>query len=162
MKKTLILVAMLGMCSAATAFANPQMSEADKTAPASTGMMVDQALKMMDANGDGMISQDEHTAASDAMFKATDTDANGMMSPAEMTVMANADMAAMNMPVDATKTQMMIGFKMAMMDTDKDGMVSASENTAAHKAMFTGADANSDGMLSKDELTAAMSKMTAH
>ncbi len=44
---------------------------------------------------------------------------------------------------------------MAMMDTNKDGLISRSENAAGAEAMFTKADTNNDGQVSKDEMMAA-------
>ena len=50
----------------------------------------------------------------------------------------------------------------AMMDTDKDGKVSAAEHAAGAKAMFEKMDANKDGKVTADEMTAAHKAVTGH
>jgi Ca2+-binding EF-hand superfamily protein len=50
----------------------------------------------------------------------------------------------------------------AMMDTDKDGKISAAEHAAGAKAMFEKMDANKDGKVTADEMTAAHKAVTGH
>ena len=47
-----------------------------------------------------------------------------------------------------------------MMDTDKDGKVSAAEHAAGAKAMFEKMDANKDGKVTADEMTASHEAVT--
>jgi len=51
---------------------------------------------------------------------------------------------------------------MAAMDSNHDGMVSASEHAAYMQQMFDKADANHDGMLSRAEMDAAMKSHGDH
>ena len=156
MKNTLALVCLLGAAAVTPAFAqmSPQTSMMDKTK-----MMVEHSMKMMDTNGDGMISMDERAAACKAMFTATDTNGDGMLSADELSAMNMKDMAAMNMPSDPAKTAMMVQAKIKMADTNGDGMISMNEEDAASQAMFMKADANKDGMLSAKEVSDAMTMM---
>jgi Ca2+-binding EF-hand superfamily protein len=50
----------------------------------------------------------------------------------------------------------------AMMDTDKDGKVSAAEHAAGAKAMFEKMDTNKDGKVTAAEMTAAHPAVTGH
>lgn len=50
----------------------------------------------------------------------------------------------------------------AMMDTDKDGKVSAAEYAAGAKAMFEKMDANKDGKVTAEEMTASHQAVTGH
>ena len=156
MKTTLTLVCLLGACAVTPALAQTggQTGGMDKTQ-----MMVDHSMKMMDANGDGMISMDERAAACKAMFTAADTNGDGMLSADELTAMNTKNMADMNMPADPAKTAMMVKAKIKMTDTNGDGMVSMAEEDAASQAMFMKADANKDGMLSAQEMSDAMTMM---
>lgn len=77
MKKALML-AVSAMCMSAPAFA---MSDSDMK------MMNDQHFKMMDANGDGMVSKDEMAAMDKKMMMDADTNKDGMMSKDEMMAM---------------------------------------------------------------------------
>jgi len=47
-------------------------------------MSVADKLKMIDTNGDGVISAEEHAAGSQQMFDKMDTDRDGVLSKAEM------------------------------------------------------------------------------
>ncbi|UDF04123.1 hypothetical protein [Asticcacaulis sp. AND118] len=74
MKKALAAVCALGLALSAPAFAG----EGDKT------KMVEDHLKKMDTNGDGMVSMEEHRAAADKMFMEADTNGDKMISKEEM------------------------------------------------------------------------------
>ncbi len=50
----------------------------------------------------------------------------------------------------------------AMMDTDKDGKISAAEHAAGAKAMFEKMDSNKDGKVTADEMAAAHLAMTGN
>jgi Ca2+-binding EF-hand superfamily protein len=152
MKTTLAMICALGLCASAPAFA-------EGTDMAKTDMMVDASMKMMDTNSDGMISLDERAAACKMMFTKADANGDGMLSSDEMVAAATAEKADMGMTPDPAKIKMMVGKKIAMMDTDKDGMVSMAEEDAASMTMFTMSDTNKDNMLSRQEM---IDGMTAH
>ncbi len=151
MKTTLAMLCALGLCASAPAFAE---MNADKT-----GMMVDASMKMMDTNADGMISMDERAAACKTMFTKADTNADGKLSSGEMVAAATSEKSGMGMTPDPAKISTMVSKKIAMMDTDKDGMVSMAEEDAASMNMFTMSDTNKDSMLSRQEM---VDGMTAH
>ena len=86
MKKTIAIVSLLTLC-AAPAFAMDDMKM--------TQMMVDDHMKMMDTNGDGMVSMDEGMDASKKMFMDADMNHDGMMSKKEMMDMKMKEMSMM-------------------------------------------------------------------
>jgi Ca2+-binding EF-hand superfamily protein len=94
-----------------------------------------------DANGDGVVSQDE--LLSDITKKMQ----NGMMPP--MGMQPNADDMASKIIDD--------------LDTNGDGVLSADEISKAGKLAqnILGADANGDGVVTKDELVADITKKMA-
>lgn len=75
MKNALMLTTVLGL-AVAIPFAMAEAKDIDKK--------VDMKFEKVDTNGDGMISEAEHTAASDKMFDESDADNNGSVSKAEM------------------------------------------------------------------------------
>jgi Ca2+-binding EF-hand superfamily protein len=153
MKHVSGMIFAIGVC-----VAMPVMAQAPANAMDKANMMVDASMKMMDTNGDGMVSMDERAAASSAMFKAADTNADGMLSAEEMLASSVKEKTDMGMTADPDKTKMMVTKKIAMMDADKDGMVSMAEAEASSKAMFTAGDTNADGMLSRQEMADGMMK----
>lgn len=79
MKKAVIAMLVTGMAvSPVFAFAN---EGADKT------KMVEEHMKKIDTNGDGMISMAEYQAASNKMFTEADTNGDKMISRDEMIAM---------------------------------------------------------------------------
>ncbi len=92
MKKTLAVIGILGMCSATSAFAMDNMMDMDHMK-----MMVDKHMKMMDTNGDGMISKEEHEEGAEKMFKMADTNNDGMVSKQEMMDMKMKEMKDIGM-----------------------------------------------------------------
>jgi Ca2+-binding EF-hand superfamily protein len=53
-----------------------------KAAPGELGSM--EKIRVIDANGDGQLSEEEHAAGSQKMFDAMDTDKDGFLTAAEM------------------------------------------------------------------------------
>ena len=78
------------MCLAAPAFAMDKMENMKMTQ-----MMVDDHMKMMDTNGDGMVSADENMDASKKMFMDADTNKDGMVTKEEMMAMKMKEMSMM-------------------------------------------------------------------
>ena len=62
---------------------NDKSTMGDK--PMKDEMSAEAMIKMCDTDGDGQVSQAEHTANADAMFTKMDTDGDGYLSEAEMT-----------------------------------------------------------------------------
>ena len=108
-------------------------------------------MKMMDSNGDGMLSADEHAAGAKAMFDKLDADHDGFVTAAEMDA-AHKGMKGM-------KDEMSSAGKIKAIDTDGDGKLSAAEHAAGSQQMFTRSDANADGMVDAAEMKAAHESM---
>ncbi|MBK5265259.1 MAG: EF-hand domain-containing protein [Alphaproteobacteria bacterium] len=138
-----------------------------------------------DKNGDGKITQDERKAEREGRFedhfKAMDKDGNGQISMAEMKTAHESRMEKRGDHMgmrghDGTDSGADSGMdrhhkgmergdmhhrggRMAMMDADKDGIVTKAEFDAKALKMFTRADANNDGTVTKAEHEAARAAM---
>jgi Ca2+-binding EF-hand superfamily protein len=113
-------------------------------------------MQKMDADGDGMITAEEHSAGARQMFQKMDSDADGRVTTTEMDAM-HAQMK----PGDAGKPQMSSADKIKTIDTDSDGVVTAAEHEGAAREMFGKMDVNQDGKLSADEMRAGHAKPAA-
>jgi Ca2+-binding EF-hand superfamily protein len=114
----------------------------------------DHMWKMMDSDGDGKISADEHTAAAKKMFEQMDADNDGKVTAAEMDASHQAVTGK-----KAHKMDMSAAEKIKMVDTNGDGVLTAAEHEAGAKKMFDEMDTNKDGFLSKAEFAAGHKKM---
>lgn len=85
-------------------------------------------LSVMDADGDGAVSQAEFVAFGDRLFETLDRDGNGRLSTAE----------AGNLLTDAQFTAA---------DSDRNGTISKAEFQAATVSDFNAADRDGNGML---------------
>ena len=110
-------------------------------------------LRIIDGNGDGVISDDEAASRVEGVFYAMDADNSGDVTEAEFMAVRmgpgegrNADrMARMQ---DWKKS------RFAEMDTDKDGKVTKEQFLAAGKARFASADTDKDGKVTPWEFRA--------
>lgn len=102
-------------------------------------------FKMMDANGDGKISRAEHATASKHMFAQCDRNHDGIVTAAEM----DATMAAQGEKL--AKDDKNSAEKIAMIDQNADGQLTAAEHEAGAEKLFAKMDKNADGALSKAE-----------
>jgi Ca2+-binding EF-hand superfamily protein len=114
----------------------------------------DAKFKMMDTNGDGKISADEHAAGAKKMFEQMDADKNGKVTAAEMEA-GHEQMAGKK----AGKTDMSTADKIKMIDSNGDGEITAAEHEAGAKMMFDKMDSNHDGYLTKSEMEAGHKMM---
>lgn len=137
----------------------------------------DDHMKMLDKDGDGKISATEYADGTKTMFGKMDTNKDGEVTADEM----DASRAAMmkdkgnaptrtadsgsqsdrmqdkkaydqsgtgkSMPKEMTSAQ-----KIATMDTDNDGKLSAAEYAAGSKKMFSKMDGDHDGSLTAQEM----------
>lgn len=108
-------------------------------------------FQQMDANKDGRISAQEHVTGAAAMFARMDANKDGQLMGDEMVRMHRTmmDKHRMHGP----------GHRMAMMDADHDGEITAAEHAAGGAAMFARMDTNQDGRLKGDELNHGMGGM---
>ena len=145
-------------------------------------------FRTMDSNGDGMISAAEHAAGAQKMFEQMDADHDGSVTAAEMDAghakmkdrdddmhgmkagekakadkaMAGHDMSGHDMSwhgMGHDRMMMSSADKIAKMDSNGDGMLSAAEHDAGAAAMFKDMDSNGDGSLSRQEFDAGHKMM---
>lgn len=126
----------------------------------------DDHMKMMDADGDGTVSATEHAAGAKMMFTKMDANKDGSVTAAEMEAaqpkMGHKDkMATTEDGHDkenaADKSygkgkMMSASEKIATIDTNGDGALTAEEHAAGAKKMFTKMDADKDGALTAQEM----------
>jgi EF hand domain-containing protein len=113
----------------------------------------DARFESMDANGDGKVSPDEHSAAAARMFEKMDTNADGKVTAAEMTA-AHQNMTGKK----AAKGEMSAAEKIKVIDTNGDGVLTADEHAAGARTMFEKMDADQDSYLTKAEIKAGHEK----
>jgi Ca2+-binding EF-hand superfamily protein len=140
----------IGLVAGCT-FALGPAARADNKTP--SGSEMDHMFQMMDSNGDGKLSSDEHAAGVRKMFDMMDANKDGKVTAAEM------DAAHERMGKKAHTGEMSSTEKIRMMDTDNDGVLTADEHAAGAKMMFDKMDTNKDGFLSKSEMAAGHQKM---
>jgi hypothetical protein len=142
----------------------------------------DDHMKMMDTNSDGKVTAAEHADGCKQMFTKMDANSDGRVTAAEMdaahpmmkhhkdhsqdaTAARNEDghdkenAADKSYDQNAQKEHKMRGGKMmsssdkiAVMDTNGDGQLTAAEHAAGGKKMFSKMDKDSDGTLTAQEL----------
>ena len=110
---------------------------------------VDIEMKMMDTNGDGKLSAEEHAVGARRMFEMLDADKNNVVTAAEMD--ANRKKAGAG--------ELSTAEKIKKIDTNGDGVLSAEEHAAGSKAMFDAMDTDKDGFVSKTELAMGHQRM---
>ncbi|MET0533390.1 MAG: hypothetical protein ABW171_04120 [Steroidobacter sp.] len=117
-------------------------------------------MKMMDANSDGKVTATEHADAAKKMFTKMDADKDGRVTAAEMDAAhpmmkhhQDKDQAAAKSDDKARGGKMMSSSeKIAVIDTNGDGQLTAEEHAAGSKKMFSKMDTDSDGTLTAQEL----------
>jgi len=122
-------------------------------------------MKMMDADSDGKVTAAEHADGAKKMFGKMDADKNGRVTAAEMDAAhpmmkhhkdhdqasARSDDKAHGDKAHGGK-MMSSSEKIATMDANSDGQLTAEEHAAGAKKMFTKMDRDSDGTLTAQEL----------
>lgn len=111
-------------------------------------------MTMMDDNGDGKITEAEHAAGAKSMFGRMDANADGKVTAAEM----DAAHKGKGMDHDKPGKGMSSSAKIAKLDTDGDGVLTAEEHAAGAKKMFSRMDADGDGNLTAAEWKAGHDK----
>jgi hypothetical protein len=136
------------MAAGALAFAPAVHAGHDKGGPG-------QEFQMMDTDGDGKLSPEEHAAGAKKMFDMMDADKDGMVNAEEMEAAHEKMMGKKG----KEKGHMSAAEKIKVVDTDGNGTLSAAEHEAGAKMMFEKMDTNKDGYLTKSELSAGHAKM---
>ncbi|MEO8669813.1 MAG: hypothetical protein ABI411_00785 [Tahibacter sp.] len=112
---------------------------------------VQDEIATMDADGDGKISASEHAAGAKAMFDDMDVNKDAMVTVEEM------DAKHAKMPRKAG--EMSSAEKIAVIDSDKNGVLSAEEHAAGSRQMFDKMDKDKDGFVSAAEMQAGHDEM---
>jgi Ca2+-binding EF-hand superfamily protein len=144
----------------------------------------DDHMQMMDKDGDGKISAAEHADGAKMMFSKMDANKDGQVTAAEMDTMhdamkdkahatartegnVNEEKMADKKAYDSTGTgksmpkMMSSEEKIAKMDTNNDGKLSAAEHAAGAKQMFSKMDTDGDGSLTAQEMREGQRSMMA-
>jgi hypothetical protein len=109
----------------------------------------DAQMSSPDANGDGVITQEEQAAGSEARFKRMDMNHDGVVDAGELGRI-KAFMGVRN--------PKMAGM-LDRLDLDHDGKITHAEFMTSSSARFARMDANHDGKVDKAEMDAARSAM---
>lgn len=170
----------LGLSLIATAVAGTAYAEQtgragrDAGAPLTRAQALTQAearFDRMDANKDGKLDKADHEARRNAMFDRLDTDKNGQISRAEFNTRPEraAGGEARRGPDGEQGKQHRWGGRGhgrhggkwggGFADTNKDGVVTKAEFTAAALQRFDRLDANKDGTVTREERQAAHQAM---
>lgn len=113
------------------------------------GSKSDAEFDAMDANKDGKVNAVEHADGARRMFVAMDADKDDKVTAAEM------DAAHEKVTGKAAEpSEMSAADKIKVVDSDGDGVLSASEHVTGSLAMFAKMDTDKDGALTKAELAA--------
>jgi hypothetical protein len=115
------------------------------------GGRVEDQVRMMDGNGDGRVSPQEHAAGAKLMFEKIDADHDGEVTATEM----DAAHAAAGSDGGGLSS----ADKIRTIDGDGNGSLSAAEHEAGSQAMFVRTDANRDGSVDVAEMKAAHEAM---
>lgn len=98
----------------------------------------------IDANHDGVVTQDEYVAAATAHFNKVDANGTGEITAQQIAAS----------PRMVKREQHFAAREVKHMDTNGDGVVSQEEYIAAAKARFSKLDKNGDGFIDADEMPA--------
>lgn len=110
-------------------------------------------MKLMDSNGDGKLSPEEHAAGARRIFEMMDVDKNGLVTAAEMDA-SRAKTGKKPAPGELSSAE-----KIKTIDTNGDGVLSAEEHAAGSKAIFDSMDTNKDGFVTLVELALGHQRM---
>lgn len=109
---------------------------------------VSSELALMDLDRDGVVSAQEHEAGARKMFEQMDANRDGEVTSREMSASSKSmpssgDPATASTPAEA---------KIAAVDRDADGKLTAEEHAQASRDMFGRLDGDRDGALSRNEI----------
>ena len=125
--------------------------------PVTISQAVQDEVKLMDTDADGKVSAAEHAAGVRKMFEGMDTDRDKKVTAAEMDAASKAKAEAQGTAAPAN--QKSSAEKIAVIDTDKDGILSLAEHESGARSMFAKQDTDHDGALTPAELQAGHDAM---
>lgn len=103
-------------------------------------------MRMIDANGDGAISEDEAASLADHMFNRIDADNDGNLTETEFTTVHKGHRGWFNWSSAETDAVVKVRKeKFASLDTDKNASLSKAEFFVDAKAKLAAADTDKDG-----------------
>lgn len=106
-------------------------------------------LMDMDLDKDGFVSPAEHAEGAGKMFDAMDNDGDGRVGAAEMTASHEKITGKPAAPGELSSEE-----KIAAIDADTDGVLTAQEHADGAMSMFRAMDTDADGRLSPAEIEA--------
>lgn len=107
---------------------------------------IEQLLQMLDTDGDGRISRDEHLSRVHGMFDRMDADHDGLVTVEEMDAVRNELHGQ-----GRTSSQV----ELSKVDTDGDNKLSQEEHSKSTQVEFERMDGDHDGYLTVTELETA-------
>ncbi len=108
-------------------------------------------MQMIDANGDGVIGDDEAATLADHAFNRIDSDGSGDVSVDEFSTVRGGRHGWRNWFGSGAQNEAMtegLKVKFTTLDADKDGKLTKAEFLADAKTRFAAADADKDGKVS--------------
>lgn len=121
----------------------------------------DTFIREQDVDGDGRVSKEDMAAGREKEFKRQDANGDGGISRDEYVADFKARLEAKlpSLPADKREEQRVremrqVEVRFGVLDTDKNGQISAPEYAYSGWMMFAHHDTNKDGFVSKDDVVA--------
>jgi EF-hand domain pair/EF hand len=112
-------------------------------------------MRMIDANADGVVGEDEAAAMADGMFMRLDQDRDGKLTEAEFTALPHGRGGWFNWSNDEAEAVAKVRKeKFASLDADKNASLNKAEFFADAKAKLASADTDKDGKVTPWEFRA--------
>lgn len=115
---------------------------------------VDAQFNAMDSDRDGRLSPAEHAAGAKRMFDFMDANRDGEVTATEMDASQQKLTGHKAGDRDLSSAE-----KIKVVDTDRNGILTASEHASGSTTMFGRMDTNKDGFVSKPEMAAGHARM---
>jgi hypothetical protein len=127
---------------------------ASSTAGSDTASSAQRELEMMDADRNGTVSMSEHSTGARQMFERMDANRDGKVTALEMDTTHRALTGRPPGLEEMTSSR-----KISVIDTDQDGVLSATEHATGSARMFDTMDTNDDRELTAQELQSGHERM---
>jgi Ca2+-binding EF-hand superfamily protein len=143
MKRTGSMWTGLGVAAVCGLFAAPALAD--------TGMSLESKFKKADANGDGLISREEHATSARDHYQKMDGNADGYVTLSEIKALHDDWKGPKPKAWKENASD-----KLSKMDGNGDGRLTAAEHAAYKAQLFDDWDADRDGMLTESEFSTGM------